>query len=226
MLLYHKNGVKFYYRHIVKKGLKHIYIKIEKNGEVLLKSSPYKKRDAIEFLEKKSLWIDKNLQNILKKGSRSNIYKDGGEVFYLGKSYPLVYQKSDRRGERVVFKEDGFTFLYSDKKEPQKAVERFYRLAAKEIFEKRVEHFSQKMGLYPKVIKFRKAKRRLGSCRYDNVLSFNYLAVKLSLEEIDYIVVHELAHIKEKNHSKKFWSIVEKEFPNYKEIRSGITLAL
>ncbi|NPA73232.1 MAG: M48 family metallopeptidase, partial [Epsilonproteobacteria bacterium] len=87
-------------------------------------------------------------------------------------------------------------------------------------------YFSRKMGLYPQDIRFRKAKRRLGSCSYDNILTFNYLAIKLDKKEIDYIVVHELAHIKEKNHSKRFWSIVEKEFPNYKEIRKGINLSL
>lgn len=58
----------------------------------------------------------------------------------------------------------------------------------------------------------------------DNTLSFNYLCVKLALEEIDYIVVHELSHIKHKNHSKEFWKQVAKEFPDFKKIRSFITL--
>lgn len=58
----------------------------------------------------------------------------------------------------------------------------------------------------------------------DNTLSFNYLCVKLALEEIDYIVVHELSHIKHKNHSKEFWEQVAKEFPDFKKIRSFITL--
>jgi predicted metal-dependent hydrolase len=85
-------------------------------------------------------------------------------------------------------------------------------------------YFSQKLSLCPKEVKYRKMKRRLGSCSISDVLTFNTLLAKLSYIEIDYVIVHELSHIKHKNHSKKFWHEVSKIFPNYKEIRNNITL--
>ncbi len=226
MVLYQKNGVEFYYKHILKKGLKNIYLKIEKSGEVLLKSSPYMKIEAEKFLDKKSYWVDKTLHKIEESNHKTNVYEDGGEIYYLGKSYPLKYEKNRIRGEKILFDDNRFVFLYGDKKDCKKAIEDFYKKEAKRIYIEKTAYFSQRLKLYPKDIKFRKAKRRLGSCSFDNVLSFNYLGVKLTQKEIDYIVVHELSHIKEKNHSKRFWDIVKKEFPDYKEIRRGITLDL
>ncbi len=215
------------YTHIIKPGLKNIYIRIGKNGEVVLKCSPSMQKESIEFLHKKLKWIEKTLQRLKDVDIRQNIYKNDGCVWFLGKKYPLVFIRHDKKRAKLSFDNEKFYFYHIDSSEEcEKSIDKFYKQEAKRLFVKRVEYYSEKMGLYPKDIKFRKTKRRLGSCTYDDILTFNYLAVKLSVYEIDYIVVHELAHIKEKNHSKDFWEIVSQEFPNYKDIRKNITLSL
>jgi len=72
------------------------------------------------------------------------------------------------------------------------------------------------MNLHPTNISFRKAKTRWGSCSSKNSISLNIGLVMLPKELSDYIIVHELAHIKEKNHSKNFWKLVQSYYPNYK----------
>ena len=74
------------------------------------------------------------------------------------------------------------------------------------------------MNLYPTDINFRKLKRRWGSCTFDNKVIFNYNIIQLPELYSDYIIIHELAHIKVKNHSKDFWGLVEKFLPESKKI--------
>ena len=80
-----------------------------------------------------------------------------------------------------------------------------------------VEIYSQKMGIFPSKISFTSAKRVFGSCTSKKHLNFSYRLALYSYKAIEYVVVHELCHIKEMNHSKKFWAEVEKLLPDYKE---------
>ena len=77
--------------------------------------------------------------------------------------------------------------------------------------------YSKIMNLHPSKVSFRFNKTRWGSCSYKDSIVFNYYLSKLPIEIIEYIVVHELAHIKHKNHKKEFWLFVEKYIPDYKE---------
>ncbi|PWE24704.1 M48 metallopeptidase family protein, partial [Aliarcobacter skirrowii] len=81
-----------------------------------------------------------------------------------------------------------------------------------------VEKYSNLMQLYPTKISYRKNRRTWGSCNFKNELNFNILLAKYPIFIIEYIVIHELAHIKHKNHSKDFYFLVEKFSPNYKKI--------
>lgn len=87
---------------------------------------------------------------------------------------------------------------------------------AKEIIPQRVEYYSSIMGLKPTAVKINTAKTHFGSCSGKNSLNFSALLMKYPNEAIDYVVVHELAHIKHHNHRKNFYSLVEKYMPDYK----------
>jgi len=78
------------------------------------------------------------------------------------------------------------------------------------------------MQLYPSKIGFRFNKSRWGSCSSANSINFNYYLAKLPYELIEYVVVHELAHIKHKNHSQEFWDLVEKFMPDMKKRRKKL----
>jgi len=98
----------------------------------------------------------------------------------------------------------------------------FYRLKSKEFIPSLVDKWAKITNLKPKDLKFRKSKKRWGSCSYDNIITFNISLVQLPLECIEYIILHELSHIKHKNHKKEFWLHVEKFLPNYLDYEKEI----
>ncbi len=92
------------------------------------------------------------------------------------------------------------------------------RKKAKETIPQKVQYYSSIMGVTPTSVKINSAKKRYGSCSGTNSLNFSLYLMDKSEEFIDYVVVHELAHIKHHNHSKDFYSFIERFIPNYKEI--------
>ena len=88
---------------------------------------------------------------------------------------------------------------------------------AKEIIEPILEYYSREMGVSYERVSINSAKTRFGSCSSKKTLNFSYRLVLYPYEAIEYVCVHELAHLTEMNHSKKFWAIVEKYLPDYKE---------
>lgn len=99
----------------------------------------------------------------------------------------------------------------------EEELDKLYKEKAKELIPKLVDEFANKMSLYPTSIKYRKNKRTWGSCNYKNGLNFNILLTQFPLEVIEYVVIHELAHIEHKNHSKAFWALVKKYCKDYKQ---------
>lgn len=92
------------------------------------------------------------------------------------------------------------------------------RKKAKEIIPEKVAYFSGLMGVEPSAVKINSAKTRYGSCSSKNSLNFSLYLMDKNEKFIDYVVVHELAHIKHHNHSKEFYAFVESFVPDYKEI--------
>lgn len=88
---------------------------------------------------------------------------------------------------------------------------------AKDVIPKRVEYYSKIMNLSPTGIKITKAKKRFGSCNGKNSLCFSCFLMKYPMEAVDYVVVHELAHIKHHNHSKDFYNLINHYMPDYKQ---------
>lgn len=88
---------------------------------------------------------------------------------------------------------------------------------AKAYIPERVNYFSSLMNLKPTSIKITKAKKRFGSCSGKNGLCFSCYLMLYSERAIDYVVVHELAHIQHHNHSKEFYKLIEQYLPDYKE---------
>lgn len=149
----------------------------------------------------------------------SNIY------FTVNDAKKLVKNKIEWIEKRInVLKKDSLQsneYLYLGEKyildDTFKNLDKYYKVKSKELIPKVVDTYSNKMNLFPTSIKFRKNKNTWGSCNYKNGLNFNTLLLKYPIEIVEYVVIHELAHIKHKNHSKRFWNLVEVYCPDYKK---------
>jgi predicted metal-dependent hydrolase len=93
---------------------------------------------------------------------------------------------------------------------------------ARKLIMKRLDYFSQKYNFRFNKVSIRNQKTRWGSCSKKGNLNFNYRLIYLPQRQIDYIIVHELCHLKYLNHSKKFWNLVGKIIPNYREVRKEL----
>ncbi|MFH1362083.1 MAG: M48 family metallopeptidase [bacterium] len=96
------------------------------------------------------------------------------------------------------------------------------QLKARELIPERVAYYSALYRIKYSRIKINSAKKRWGSCSAKGNLNFSWRLAMVPLEVIDYVVVHELAHIVHRNHSKRFWALVAKLYPNYKACRKWL----
>ena len=102
------------------------------------------------------------------------------------------------------------------------ALEEKYRRQAREKLSQRTAYFARQMGVSYGRITVRAAKTRWGSCSSRKNLNFNYKLAYMPQEIMDYVVVHELAHLRHMNHSREFWELVEQYIPDYRERRKWL----
>ena len=98
----------------------------------------------------------------------------------------------------------------------------FYKNEAEKLLPILIDKQSFLMDLYPSSLKFRNNKSRWGSCSFKNAISLNINLMKFPIDVIEYVVIHELAHIKHKNHSSNFWNFVEIHCKNYKTLDNNL----
>lgn len=100
--------------------------------------------------------------------------------------------------------------------------ESLLRKKAQEILPEKIKHYSELLGVHPVGFKVTGARRRLGSCSSKDRLCFSFYIMRRSDEEIDYVVVHELCHLKHFDHSQEFYDEIEAVLPNYKELEKKL----
>jgi hypothetical protein len=207
-----------HYIHIINPKLKHIYLSFDDEGKLIIKSPKVSTKQIEKLLLKKASWITNARKKFeAKKGKNINFSQDS-ELYFLGEAHPLQLILYEKRRTKLEFDGDIFTIYYHiyDENNFQRHIDTFYKEEAKQYIPKLVRKWADIMDVHPARISFRKTKRQWGSCSAKNDLSFNTMMMKLPLDVIQYIIVHELAHIKHKHHQKDFWQFVEKYLPEYK----------
>jgi len=207
------------YKHIVSKKLKHTYLTFDNNGNLIIKS-PIVSQEYIErLLIKKSLWINRSREKIAKRKGKTLTFTKDDKLYYRGEAFPLHYETHDLKRVKLTFEENIFTIYYATYNEElfQKHINNFYKKESENHILPMIIKWSKIMGLNYSKVSFRKTKRQWGSCSSKNALSFNTMMLKLPQDVMEYVVIHELAHIKHKHHQKTFWSLVAKYMPDYKE---------
>ena len=189
---------------------KNLYIRVTDNLELLVTCN--KKVSEKEILN----IINKNSKSLIKMYNRKIKELDNNSIFYyLGKPYTIIYNKEIKK---YYIEED--CIIVKDKK----MLNKFYANECVRVFTKELEKYNPYFNYLPKyTLKVRKMKTRWGVCnRGNNTVTLNSELLKKDIRLIDYVVVHELSHFKEANHSDKFWYEVSLRYPNYKEARKEL----
>jgi len=214
-----------YFLHVVKPRLKRMSISINSRNEVVVKTPVVDEARVVELVLSKAEWILKKL-SLPREDVGGLEFKDGALIPYLGQRMVLKLIKDESFGvgkPKLSFDGSCFTIIYNPflmKDEYfEKAFDSFYKQEASNIMTKLTEEWADLMKLEYRKISFRKAKSRWGSCTSSGNIMFNYEAIKLPMEFVEYLVVHELSHLKHGNHSQAFWDFVEVYIPDYKAIR-------
>ena len=146
-----------------------------------------------------------------------------GETFpYLGRPLPLKFDES----EKIDLSDDGENILFPAHRadEGRIVLLHWYTARTEGIIRTLLPTWSKKMSVRPHSAGVRYAKTRWGSCNARGHLSFNSRIAMLSPEVAEYIVVHELCHLKQMNHSKAFWDEVAMALPNWSALRRKLRL--
>lgn len=173
------------------------------------------KTDIDQFVDSQKSWIDKKLPIIRERSDKKAAFSlDYGDTVLLrGKEYSIIAKP----GNRVGFDDAYFCVppdLCADS--IKYACVQIYKLVAKQIFTNKTINFAKQMGVMPAAVKINSAKTRWGSCSAQKNVNYSWRLVMAEDDVIDYVVVHELAHLAEMNHSDKFWAIVARILPDYK----------
>jgi predicted metal-dependent hydrolase len=206
------------YVHIVNPKLKHIYLMFDDKGNLVIKSPKVSQQKIEHLLLSKSSWINNSRKRFENKKGRALDFSADLVLYFMGTAYPLVLVPHNKK--KVLFTFDGtlFTLYYHTYDEVlfQTHIDFFYKKEAQKQIPSLVNVWAEKMSLSPSAIRFRKTKRQWGSCSGKNVVSFNTMMMKLPTSVIEYIIVHELVHIKHKHHQKAFWQLLEVYLPEYR----------
>jgi len=185
-----------------------------------------------DFIIQKSAWIVRQLERADQRQRilSTKTYASEQEFLFLGRKYPLSVRQKPVLRSQIRFNERGWSVVVPS--QPGEKRTRFivkdkliswYRQQAKEILGGRVLYFARQMGLDLKRIGIRSQKSIWGSCHVrTRAVHLNWQLVMMPVDVIDYIVVHELAHLYHCNHSKRFWNKVAKVLPDFRDRQAWI----
>ena len=177
------------------------------------------KYEIDQFVASKEKWIKSRLAASSERlAQRKNFSLDYGDcVTYRSKQYPIVAKE----GKRVGFDEERF---YMPPEQIKAACVQIYRSLAKRDLTPKVLDFAKQMQVTPVAVKINGANFRWGSCSTKKSLNFSWRLIRAEDSIIDYVVVHELAHIIEMNHSERFWAIVDSVLPDFRERKAKLRM--
>ncbi|MBN2186613.1 MAG: M48 family metallopeptidase [Dehalococcoidia bacterium] len=213
----------------VKRSLRARYVRLEvrrQTGLTVVVPRSYKIGQLPGLLESKERWISSNLARC---GNFQSPYAEkelgsGDTVPYIGRDLKLVKRENHSEVDSVAL--EGNTLAVSPilfrNGTLELALEHWYRAEAARLIGERAHKLSAQMSVSYKSITIRGQKTRWGSCSHKKNLSFNWKLLMAPEPVIDYVVIHELAHLEEMNHSKRFWELVAQHCHRWRECKEWL----
>lgn len=210
--------------HIMYSRRKTIGIIIDRDGRVIVKA-PYftPKRHIVSFVTSKEEWIRRNVEkrkNIIHLGNEQ--LTDNSNILFSGDSYHLSIIQSNKND--VAIKDDTLEIKTKniDGNYISRLVDKWYKEEALTLFADKMKECISHHPEYdfrPSSLSVKKMRSRWGSCSKDGKITLNVALVKIDNKYLEYVILHELCHLKEMNHSDKFYKILSAICPDYQTIR-------
>lgn len=185
--------------------------------DIFVRTPLSKSIEDIELLvSEKAEWI---LQKIKENaGKKPDIiqpnYKNNTTIPYLGKNWMLKIVKNEKEFVEILHDQ---IIIYTNKNKAKVIYEKWLFDVADTIFNQFIEKYSLLLKIHPQRILLKNLKSRWGSTTYKGTINLNINLMKAPLEVIEYVVLHEMGHLLEKNHSQNFWKIIKEHMKDYKE---------
>ncbi len=206
-----------------RKKVKNINLRIRPNMEIYISAPMNLHSDYIEnFIRSKEKWIKQVLQKIeeAKQNQLPSQYLSGEKHKYLGKEYELEVKQGN--SNRVSIKEGKIILtvisnIFENSDEKKKVMEKWYFENAQKVFVNAIQKWLEILDESIEKLSIKPMKSRWGSCNYvKRYINLNTELIKRTQFEIEYVVLHELTHLKYPNHGKGFYRYIENYMPNYK----------
>ncbi len=220
----------FSFERLERKSLKpRILIKVHPDCRIVVHApTDSEEEEVLRAVKKRSRWIHKQVKEF--RSQRENItprkYVSGESHYYLGKQHMLkVIEDSESNPEVKLFR--GRFEVTVDQRSPtmiRELMDRWYKTRAKDVYERRLnEVLKQALWVSKRPeIRIRHMKTQWGNCSAKGNLTLNPDLVKAPRECIDYVILHELCHIAEHNHSKRFYRLMKQVMPNWEETKERL----
>ena len=210
---------------LIRKKKKHLSITIKPDATLVV-SAPIgaSLKDIENRLYKKLKWIWSKLDKVRADiiVLRQKEYISGESFLYLGKNYKLKVINDDstksmnlklHRGALEIKVPKGKEIIEKDIKS---IIEKWYKEQATKKIEERVKLYIQKTSLQPSIIRVKELKSSWGLCTSRRNITLNWRIIMAPLSVLDYVVIHEMCHLRHHNHGKEFWGLVGVYMPDYK----------
>ena len=210
--------------YVVKRSARAQHVRLEvreESGLTVVIPKSYKPDRLPRLLKEKGHWI---LDKLAKYGqiqgvSAQRALKSGDTITYLGRALEVLIRHKHGETDSVKLEQNRLmvSLRLSGNSRLNLILEQWYRLQAAKLINKTAENLSAKLRLTYNRLTIRGQKSRWGSCSHKGNLSFNWKLIMVPEPVINYVIIHELAHLKEMNHTKRFWELVAEHCPRWRE---------
>lgn len=200
---------------------KTLSLSVMKDGNVVVKAPIGMRNETINhFVEEKQAWIRDKLFLINKTKVKFDDVVHYQRFLLYGNKYSLILDNVKK-----IETNDKFQIIIPqkiDREKILKTLKNWYKKIAKQILEDRIKFIESRIKLKSSLLRISDSKGRWGSCNSKGVITFNFRVIMLPPAIIDYVIIHELCHLVEMNHSKNFWKLVETFLPKAPELKMAI----
>ncbi|MBC7349119.1 MAG: M48 family metallopeptidase [Candidatus Aminicenantes bacterium] len=205
---------------IIRSRRRTVGLEINEEGQLVVRAPLYLPESEIKaVIRRHQRWIENKLVELeqRRQKKRPKSFVAGEKYLYLGQEFPLIL--SPRPKPALAFTGRAFILSGVYQNRGKELFQKLYQRMARAYLRRRLEQLARLNGFKFKKFRLSSARTRWGSCSAKGTISLTWRLVLAPPEIIDYVIIHELAHTREKNHSRVFWNLVAEHLPDFRQRR-------